>query len=123
MIACGAWAALETCTRLDPCGPWVAIRMLQRAIGLYFLGEYEASVEALKRVIRSYPEFPSSHRWLVAGLGQAGHAEEAKEALEKTIAITPGSFEMYVRKRVPWHRPEDHAHFLEGLRKAGWRET
>jgi len=58
-----------------------------------------------------------------AGLGQAGRAEEAKEALAKTIAITPGSFEMYVRKRVPWHRPEDHAHFLEGLRKAGWRET
>jgi adenylate cyclase len=27
---------------------------------------------------------------------------------------------MYVRKRVPWFRPEDHAHLLEGLRKAGW---
>jgi adenylate cyclase len=30
---------------------------------------------------------------------------------------------MFVRRRVPWHRPEDHAHMLEGLRKAGWRET
>jgi adenylate cyclase len=29
---------------------------------------------------------------------------------------------MYVRRRVPWQRPEDHAHMLEGLRKAGWRE-
>jgi adenylate cyclase len=28
---------------------------------------------------------------------------------------------MYVRKRVPWFRPEDHAHLLEGLRKAGWQ--
>jgi adenylate cyclase len=27
---------------------------------------------------------------------------------------------MYVRKRVPWFRPEDHAHLVEGLRKAGW---
>jgi adenylate cyclase len=27
---------------------------------------------------------------------------------------------MFVRRRVPWHRPEDHAHMLEGLRKAGW---
>ena len=116
-------AALETCIRLDPCGPWVAVRLLQKAIGFYFLREYESSVETLKRVIRSYPDFPSSHRWLVAGLGQAGHPEEAKEALGKAIAITPGSFEMYARKRVPWHRPEDHAHFLEGLRKAGWRET
>jgi len=29
------------------------------------------------------------------------------------------AFDMYVRQRVPWHRPADHAHMLEGLRKAG----
>jgi adenylate cyclase len=29
---------------------------------------------------------------------------------------------MYVRQRVPWMRPKDHAHMLEGLRKAGWEE-
>jgi len=115
--------ALGTCMRLDPCGPWVAVRLLHVAVGFYFLREYESSLETLKRVIRSYPDYPSSHRWLAAGLGQAGHVEEAKEALGKAITITPGSFEMYVRKRALWHRPEDHAHFLEGLRKAGWRET
>jgi adenylate cyclase len=27
---------------------------------------------------------------------------------------------MYVRHRVRFMRPEDHAHVLEGLRKAGW---
>jgi hypothetical protein len=27
---------------------------------------------------------------------------------------------LYVRKGVPWMRPEDHANMLEGLRKAGW---
>jgi adenylate cyclase len=43
--------------------------------------------------------------------------------LEKAIAIAPTAFDMYVRHRVPWMRPEDHAHMLEGLRKAGWRET
>ena len=45
---------------------------------------------------------------------------EAREALEKAMAIVPGSFDMYVRGRVPWMRPEDHAHMLEGLRQAGW---
>jgi len=29
---------------------------------------------------------------------------------------------MYVRDRPPWIRGEDHAHMLEGLRKAGWKE-
>jgi len=28
---------------------------------------------------------------------------------------------MYVGGRVPWMRLEDHAHMLEGLRKAGWQ--
>ena len=73
-----------------------------------------------KRGIRSYPEFPLIYRWLTAALGQLGRLYEAKEALEKAIAVGPASFEMYVRKRVPWMRPEDHAHMLEGLRKAGW---
>src|SRR5260370_18656915 len=53
----------------------------------------------------------------------AGRIEEAKCALEKAIAIAPAGFGMYVRRRVPWIRPEDYAHMLEGLLKAGWRET
>jgi adenylate cyclase len=31
-------------------------------------------------------------------------------------------FQFYTRKRSPWMRPEDHAHMLEGLRKAGMPE-
>jgi adenylate cyclase len=90
------------------------------ALGLYFCGEYEASIEAAKRTIRSYPDYPTPFRWLAAALGQLGRAEQAKEALEKAIAVAPASFDMYVRNRVPWMRPEDHAHMVEGLRKAGW---
>jgi hypothetical protein len=37
--------------------------------------------------------------------------EEAKAALDKAIAIAPGSF-------VPLFRPEEYNHMLEGLRKA-----
>ena len=53
--------------------------------------------------------------------GQLGRVDEAKQALDKAIAIIPASFDMYVRQRVPWMRPEDHAHMLDGLRKAGWK--
>ena len=48
---------------------------------------------------------------------------EAKQVIEKAIKVAPAVFDMFVHQRVPWHRPEDHAHMLEGLRKAGWRET
>ena len=98
----------------------MARSLLHVTIGFYFCREYEAAVEAAKRAIRSYPEFPLVYRWLTAALGQIGRIKEAGEALEKAIGVAPASFDMYVRKRVPWMRPEDHAHMLDGLRKAGW---
>jgi adenylate cyclase len=115
-------AALRACIRLDPRASNLGTVLMQVALGLYLCRKYEEAVEAAKQAIRSYPEFPNTYRWLAAALGQMGQTAEAREALEKAIAIAPGSFDMYVRGRVPWMRPEDHAHMLEGLRKAGWRE-
>jgi len=116
-------AALERSIRLDPRSPGLGGRLNQIALGLYLSQEYAAAVEAARQVIRSYPELPLPYRWLAAALGQLGRIEEAKEALNKAMVIAPASFNMYVYGRVPWMPPEDHAHMLEGLRKAGWRET
>jgi len=113
--------AVERSIRLDPRDPRSESRLLHVALGLYFLRKYEAAVDAANEAIRSYPDFPNNYRWLAAALGQLGRTAEAKEALEKAIAIAPAAFDMYVRDRVPWMRPEDHAHMLEGLRKAGWQ--
>ena len=115
-------ALLETFFRLDPHSPYLAMRLHHAQIGHYFCRDYEASVETAKRVIWAYPEYPNTYRWQAAALGQLGRLEEANEALEKAIAIAPSQFDTRVRNRVPWHRPEDHAHMVEGLRKAGWKE-
>ncbi len=112
--------ALERCIRLDPRRS--AVRLNQIALGLYLSREYEAAVGAAKRTIRLYPDYPNTYRWLAAALGQLGRFEEAKVALEKAIAIAPPAFDMYLRRCPPWIRPEDHAHMLEGLRKAGMPE-
>jgi adenylate cyclase len=82
----------------------------------------EAVVNAAKRLTQAYPDFPMVYRWPAAALGELGRTEEAKEWLEKAISLAPAAFDMYVRKRVPWFRPEDHAHLLDGLRKAGLPE-
>jgi adenylate cyclase len=113
-------AAIQTSISLDPRDPLLAARLGGLASGLYFCRGYEAAIEAATRAIRSYPELPQPYRWLAAALGQAGRIDEAKEALEKAIAVAPASFDMYVRNRAPWFRPEDHEHMLVGLRKAGW---
>src|SRR5262249_38987263 len=112
-------AALQRSIRLDPRHPKSAMRLNQMAVGLYFSRDYAATVEAAKRAIRSYPDFPPPYRWLAAALGQLGRREEAKEALQQALAVFPDAFETNVRNRVPWMRSEDHAHMLEGLRKAG----
>jgi adenylate cyclase len=114
--------ALERSIRLDPHNRMPLIRLNLLAMGFYFSGQYEAAADAAKRAVHANPEYPLPYRWLAAALGQLDRTAEAKEALEKAIAIAPATFDMYVRQRMPWHRPEDYAHMLEGLRKAGWRE-
>ena len=113
-------AALQASIRLDPRDPLLPWHLNRVAIAYYFAREYEVAVDAAQRVIRLYPDFPLIYRWLAAALGQAGRSVEAREALNKAITISSGSFDMYVRERVPWHRAEDYEHMLEGLRKAGW---
>ena len=114
--------ALERSIRLDPHNRMPQIRLNLLTLGLYFSRKYEASAEAAKRAVRSHPEYPLPYRWLAAALGQLGRTAEAKEALKRGIEIAPASFDMYVRRRMPWHRPEDYAHMLDGLHKAGWKD-
>ena len=120
----GQWAtariALERSIRLDPRNPNLAIRYNAVTVGYYLSGEYGAAIEAAHRTIRAYPDRAHDYRWLAAALGQVGRIAEAKEALEKAVAIAPASFDRFVGTRVPWHRPEYYAHMLDGLRKAGW---
>jgi adenylate cyclase len=114
-------ASLEAALRLDPRNERVLPHHLLRvAIALYYAREYESAVEAAKRAIRAYPDFPfAPYQWVAAALGQLERTEEARAALEKAIAVTPAAFDPFA-DRPPWIRPEDRVHLLEGLRKAGW---
>jgi adenylate cyclase len=114
-------SALKTCIRLDPRAPFLAFRLIQIAIALYFCCEYAAAVDAAQQAIRSLPDHFRPYGILAAALGQMGQIVEANEALEKAIEIAPDRLENLVRGRYRALRPEDHAHMLEGLRKAGWQ--
>ena len=106
--------------RLDPHDASLPIRWTQIVCGLYFCQDYETAIHEGGRLIRSYPDVPNAYRWIAASLGQLGRTGEAKTALTAAIEVSPKSFDLYVRSRVPWMRSEDHAHMLEGLRKASW---
>jgi adenylate cyclase len=110
---------LQTSLRLEPRGSNLAINLHHVAVGLYFSRAHDNAVDAAQYLVRSFPEYPPSYRWLAAAFGQLGCVEGAKEAVEKAMAMTSPPF---VRERAAWYRPEDHAHLLEGLRKAGLPE-
>jgi adenylate cyclase len=116
-----------TAMRLDPREPrGNAARLNLIAMSYYVEGDYAGALEAARRTIVRYPleRYPGnvlSYRWLAAALGQLGRTSEAREALNTATTVAPKAFDLYVRKCVPWHRPEDHEHMLDGLRKAGWQ--
>jgi adenylate cyclase len=112
--------ALRQAMRLDPYDPVHYLRLAHVVPAHYFLHEYEAAIAAAKETLQHYPDHPWLGRWLPAALAQAGRLDEARQALQQAIVRFPRSFDLYARQRVPWFRPEDHAHMLEGLRKAGW---
>jgi adenylate cyclase len=92
------------------------------AISYYFDHDYESCIAAARRVVSAYPGFTmTSYRFMAAALGQLGRIEEARAALEKAIAMSPRMLDVVVRNRLPFFRPEDHEHMVEGLRKAGWQ--
>ena len=39
----------------------------------------------------------------------------------RAIELSPDTFDIYVRNRPPWFRPQDHELMLDRLRKAGWQ--
>jgi len=115
--------ALLKALRLEPRDPrQCSGRLNTIAISHYYERDYAGAVEAAKRTIARYPMVgnPLPHRWLAAALGQLGRTAEAREALHTAMTNDPKAFDRFVGTRVPWHRPEDYEHMLEGLRNAGW---
>jgi adenylate cyclase len=107
--------------KLSPRDPARPVRLSQIAASQYLDGDYEDAVLTARQVIREYPKQPIAYRWLAASLGQLGRTAEAQEALQFLLATSPSTFDVYVRQRPPQFRSLDHAHMLEGLRKAGWK--
>jgi adenylate cyclase len=118
---------LRRAVRSSPHDPLNWVFTFQTGIYQYFAGAYAESAETMRNVARLPPgpasrevtHYPS--RWLAQALAQLGQVAEAKRELEKAVALSPVFFGRLSRQRPPWMRPEDFAHVLDGLRKAGWK--
>jgi adenylate cyclase len=108
--------------RLSPRDPLIWLCKWFSAMFGYFLGDYTGAVDTLREVARLNPKHLHVDRFCAASLAQLGRSEEAKQALQKAFEVSPAFTERVARHRPPWMRPEDYAHLLDGLRKAGLPE-
>ena len=111
---------LFTVMRRSPRDPLTSMFLRFVAMSYYYERDFIRAVEAAKRAAALQPDNPMQYRWLAASLGQLGRTEEACVALRKAVGLSPETFGIYVKKRPPWFRPEDHELMLDGLCKAGW---
>ena len=106
--------------RRNPRDPYRDVSVANIGAALYLEHDYAAVVDLAREVAASAPDKPWPYRRLAAALGQLGRTEEAGAALHIAMTRFPGDFAKWTDERPPFLRPEDHEHFLEGLRKAGW---
>ena len=112
--------AIATMQQLSPHSPgnWMAVTTL--IIAHYFCGNYATAADLSQYLMQEQPGLTAPYRWLAASLGQLDRPDEACRALREALARSRDSFEFNVVERPPWFRVADHAHMLDGLRKAGW---
>jgi adenylate cyclase len=115
-----AQQSLSIALRLDPRGPTAPAAKHNQTVACYLARDYQVAESITRQSIREYPDLPRAYVWRAAVLGQLGH-HDALAALEKAASVAPGYLRYKTDERSPYMRPEDHDHFLEGLRKAGWR--
>ena len=108
-------------TRLSPHDASIASTQYLIAMSYYVDGDYLQCIKAARRLLSARPDFTPSYIWLAAALGQLDRAEEAHAVIAQATSVSSQDYDARARMRVPWLRPEDHEHMLDGLRKAGWQ--
>lgn len=114
--------AIEAAIRISPNDPMLHVWLGTLSACHYLARDYEKAAEVARLGVQRAPQYPIGQRSLANALGQLGRLEEAREALGNFLALMPNyTTEQAARRSVFFRREEDFQHYIEGLRKAGWR--
>jgi DNA-binding SARP family transcriptional activator/tetratricopeptide (TPR) repeat protein/TolB-like protein len=108
--------------RLSPSDPHVFFFDMALIMPNLMNGDCTSAVEAGRRAIELNPLFSSAYKGYLAALGWMDRPREAREVLDRLLALEPGFSVEAAVMRSPLTRPEDIARYAEGLRRAGLRE-
>jgi len=88
-----------------------------RGCNAYRQGKYAEVLEAVARI--NMPNYYQPHAMRAAAFGQLGNREEAREALQKLLALRPDFGAAARQEYAKWYAPDLVEQLLDGLRKAG----
>jgi TolB-like protein/DNA-binding CsgD family transcriptional regulator len=116
---------LARARRLSPLEPLAFINWVATAVGFFYVGRYEESLEAADRSLSARPDFPAGLRYKIAACGLLGRLDEARQCVESLLRVNPGTTVSSMRayhEPIKRHHPEGVETFLKGLRLAGLPE-
>jgi TolB-like protein/Tfp pilus assembly protein PilF len=105
--------------RLSPHEPQTFFCCYVLALAEYHQGRYAEAAKIARTGIDLRP-FHTLYRTLAACCGQLGRADEARAAMAEMRRLMPKDAERRWDAANPYADPAHRAHFIDGLRKAGW---
>jgi adenylate cyclase len=118
-----AIAAAKAYLRVDP----FALPIARGYLGLAYLmaRRHAEAVPPIREFISQSPNHFYARAWLAAAYGHLGQLEDARAQAAQLLRLDPTFVSNRARDRqfVNYFRPQDAAHILEGLRKAGLPPT
>ena len=114
--------AVEAAIRLSPNDMAMHIWLGSLAALHYGARNYAKAAQVARLAVQRQPQYPLGWRVLANALGQFGELEEARLALARYLELSPGFVNEQAARASTGFRDEAvFQHYLEGLRKAGWK--
>ena len=109
--------------RLSPLDPRLFLWQFFTALAHYCAGRHHEAISWAESSLREQPNSVSAMRILAASLALEGRIWEAQKAIARLLTADPTLRASKLDDVMPpFHRPEDRAKFVEGLRQAGLPE-
>ena len=114
--------SIEQAIRLSPYDKMLPAWLTTLSATNYLSGDYEAALEIAESAIQAEPAYPLALRNRASALAQLERLDEAREALEVFLRITPNHTVERGRAGMAFREEKVFQHYMEGLRKAGLPE-
>jgi TolB-like protein/Tfp pilus assembly protein PilF len=110
---------LARAMRLSPLDPEMVRMQTGMAMAHLFAGRFDAAASWAEKAFRELPGFALVLAIIAASHALAGRADEAGQAMDHLRRLDPALRIANLKSWILLRRPEDHATFADGLRKAG----